>query len=83
MAFLSTVLDLKHFRFSILFIASLVLAFFLLAGLYTTFIFQKPDPDIAPPLATPLLQDTSYTHDEASTFNENKKGKRTIKSIVV
>ncbi|KAJ0101196.1 hypothetical protein Patl1_05967 [Pistacia atlantica] len=26
-------------------------------GLYTTFIFQKPDPDVVPPLATPLLQD--------------------------
>ncbi|GAY64990.1 hypothetical protein CUMW_237800 [Citrus unshiu] len=26
-------------------------------GLYSTFIFQKPDPDVAPPLATPLLQD--------------------------
>ncbi|XP_030966462.1 mRNA cap guanine-N7 methyltransferase 2 isoform X3 [Quercus lobata] len=33
-------------------------------GLYTTFIFQKPDPDIAPPIMTPILQDTSYTHDE-------------------
>ncbi|KAM4081567.1 hypothetical protein ACJW30_11G101600 [Castanea mollissima] len=33
-------------------------------GLYTTFIFQKPDPDIAPPIVTPILQDTSYTHDE-------------------
>lgn len=35
-------------------------------GLYTTFIFQKPDPDVAPPLATPLLQDDSFKHDEAS-----------------
>lgn len=26
-------------------------------GLYTTFIFQKPNPDIAPPLSTPLLPD--------------------------
>ncbi|CAJ1974380.1 unnamed protein product [Sphenostylis stenocarpa] len=33
-------------------------------GLYTTFIFQKPDPEIAPPVATPLLQDASYNHDE-------------------
>uniref|UniRef100_A0A2N9IDJ2 mRNA cap guanine-N(7) methyltransferase 2 n=1 Tax=Fagus sylvatica TaxID=28930 RepID=A0A2N9IDJ2_FAGSY len=32
--------------------------------LYTTFIFQKPDPDIAPPIMTPLLQDTSYILDE-------------------
>ncbi|GLT88792.1 hypothetical protein SLE2022_068010 [Rubroshorea leprosula] len=30
-------------------------------GLYTTFIFQKPDPDVVPPLSTPLLQDS---HDE-------------------
>ncbi|KAF5446249.1 hypothetical protein F2P56_031888 [Juglans regia] len=33
-------------------------------GLYTTFIFQKPDPDIAPPIMTPLLPETSYNHDE-------------------
>ncbi|XP_020213823.1 mRNA cap guanine-N7 methyltransferase 2 isoform X1 [Cajanus cajan] len=33
-------------------------------GLYTTFIFQKPDPEIAPPIATPLLPDASYNHDE-------------------
>ncbi|ESR49845.1 mRNA cap guanine-N7 methyltransferase 2 [Citrus sinensis] len=33
-------------------------------GLYSTFIFQKPDPDVAPPLATPLLQD-----NEASIFS--------------
>lgn len=36
---------------------------FPLIGLYTTFIFQKPDPDVAPPLTTPLLQD-----DEASVY---------------
>jgi hypothetical protein len=34
------------------------------AGLYTTFIFQKPDPDITPPIATPILQDASYNLDE-------------------
>ncbi|KAL3626681.1 hypothetical protein CASFOL_029453 [Castilleja foliolosa] len=34
-------------------------------GLYTTFIFQKPDPDIAPPLMTPLLEDGIHNHDEA------------------
>ncbi|KAL0303428.1 UNVERIFIED_CONTAM: cap guanine-N7 methyltransferase 2 [Sesamum radiatum] len=34
-------------------------------GLYTTFIFQKPDPDIVPPLMTPLLEDASHNHDEA------------------
>ncbi|XP_061358271.1 mRNA cap guanine-N7 methyltransferase 2 isoform X2 [Gastrolobium bilobum] len=33
-------------------------------GLYTTFIFQKPDPEIAPPVATPLMQDASYNLDE-------------------
>ncbi|KAF4367995.1 hypothetical protein F8388_002606 [Cannabis sativa] len=41
-----------------------------LLGLYTTFIFQKPDPDVAPPLMTPLLEDASYKNDEASTFRE-------------
>ncbi|TYG51372.1 mRNA cap guanine-N7 methyltransferase 2 [Gossypium raimondii] len=34
-------------------------------GLYTTFIFQKPDPDVVPPLATPLLPDSSYDNDES------------------
>ncbi|XP_024030386.1 mRNA cap guanine-N7 methyltransferase 2 isoform X1 [Morus notabilis] len=33
-------------------------------GLYTTFIFQKPDPDFGPPLMTPYLQDGSFNHDE-------------------
>lgn len=33
-------------------------------GLYTTFIFQKPDPDIAPPLMTPLLNDANQNLDE-------------------
>ncbi|XP_068482872.1 mRNA cap guanine-N7 methyltransferase 2 isoform X1 [Phaseolus vulgaris] len=36
-------------------------------GLYTTFIFQKPDPEIAPPVATPLVQDAIYNHDEQGT----------------
>uniref|UniRef100_A0A9I9EI16 Uncharacterized protein n=1 Tax=Cucumis melo TaxID=3656 RepID=A0A9I9EI16_CUCME len=35
-------------------------------GLYTTFIFQKPDPDITPPIMTPLLPEISYDHEEAS-----------------
>lgn len=39
------------------------------AGLYTTFIFQKPDPDVAPPLTTPLLQHDGYTIDEASIYD--------------
>ncbi|CAI9091249.1 OLC1v1026218C1 [Oldenlandia corymbosa var. corymbosa] len=33
-------------------------------GLFTTFVFQKPDPDVAPPLLTPLLQDGSHAQDE-------------------
>ncbi|KAJ6892545.1 hypothetical protein NC651_025675 [Populus alba x Populus x berolinensis] len=38
-------------------------------GLYTTFIFQKPDPDVAPPLTTPLLQHDGYAIDEASIYD--------------
>jgi mRNA (guanine-N7-)-methyltransferase len=38
------------------------------AGLYTTFIFQKPDPDITPPIATPILQDASYNLDEVINY---------------
>ncbi|XP_048421267.1 mRNA cap guanine-N7 methyltransferase 2-like, partial [Pyrus x bretschneideri] len=34
-------------------------------GLYTTFIFQKPDPDISPPLMTPELHDVTYIQDES------------------
>ncbi|XP_022139297.1 mRNA cap guanine-N7 methyltransferase 2 [Momordica charantia] len=33
-------------------------------GLYTTFIFQKPDPDITPPIMSPLLPETSYDLEE-------------------
>ncbi|XP_047340931.1 mRNA cap guanine-N7 methyltransferase 2 [Impatiens glandulifera] len=33
-------------------------------GLYTTFIFQKSDPDVAPPLMTPVQQDEIHTIDE-------------------
>ncbi|PRQ58687.1 putative mRNA (guanine-N(7)-)-methyltransferase [Rosa chinensis] len=33
-------------------------------GLYTTFIFQKPDPDIAPPPMTPVHQDAPHIIDE-------------------
>ncbi|WCJ37401.1 mRNA cap guanine-N7 methyltransferase 2 [Euphorbia peplus] len=34
-------------------------------GLYTTFIFQKPDPDVVPPIATPLLLlDDVYSNEE-------------------
>ncbi|KAF8397799.1 hypothetical protein HHK36_016722 [Tetracentron sinense] len=35
-------------------------------GLYTTFIFQKPDPDVVPPILTPTLQDGNHIHEEAS-----------------
>ncbi|CAI9273132.1 unnamed protein product [Lactuca saligna] len=37
--------------------ARLLPKFYDVLGLYTTFIFQKPDPDVAPPLMTPLLHD--------------------------
>ncbi|KAJ8551456.1 hypothetical protein K7X08_021471 [Anisodus acutangulus] len=33
-------------------------------SLYTTFIFQKPDPDITPPLTTPFLPVGSHNLDE-------------------
>ncbi|XP_057540217.1 mRNA cap guanine-N7 methyltransferase 2 isoform X1 [Amaranthus tricolor] len=33
-------------------------------GLYTTFIFQKPDPDMAPPITTPILPDGPHIYDE-------------------
>lgn len=36
------------------------------AGLYTTFIFQKPDPDVTPPLMTPLLHEGTQILDEVS-----------------
>ncbi|CAI0442476.1 unnamed protein product [Linum tenue] len=35
-------------------------------GLYSTFIFQKPDPDAGPPLATPLLEN-NYSQEEDSS----------------
>ncbi|XP_022860479.1 mRNA cap guanine-N7 methyltransferase 2 isoform X3 [Olea europaea var. sylvestris] len=50
-------------------------------GLYTTFIFQKPDPDIAPPLSTPVLEDGSYNHDErgwqGTDWREDEKNGKT------
>ncbi|XP_063943598.1 mRNA cap guanine-N7 methyltransferase 2 isoform X2 [Daucus carota subsp. sativus] len=45
-------------------------------GLYTTFIFQKPDPDIAPPLMTPLLNDTNQNLDEWN-FSSSKRSMST------
>lgn len=57
------------------------------AGLYTTFIFQKPDPDVAPPLTTPLLHDVTYIQDEASILkfakNTLKLGLRSMTSLLV
>ncbi|XP_010529027.1 PREDICTED: mRNA cap guanine-N7 methyltransferase 2 [Tarenaya hassleriana] len=35
-----------------------------LLGLYATFILQKPDPDLAPPLTTPVAFEQTYNHDE-------------------
>ncbi|KAF3779180.1 mRNA cap guanine-N7 methyltransferase 2 [Nymphaea thermarum] len=37
-----------------------------LLGLYTTFIFQKPDLDLVPPICTPVLQDASRMQMESS-----------------
>ncbi|KAI3793505.1 hypothetical protein L1987_36124 [Smallanthus sonchifolius] len=46
-------------------------------GLYTTFIFQKPDPDVAPPLMTPLLHEGTQIIDErewqGSTWRDEEK----------
>ncbi|KAJ0692979.1 putative mRNA (guanine-N(7))-methyltransferase [Helianthus annuus] len=47
---------------------SLLPKFYDILGLYTTFIFQKPDPDVAPPPMTPLLHESQII-DEVS-FNE-------------
>ncbi|KAL5075541.1 hypothetical protein RYX36_014525 [Vicia faba] len=41
-------------------------------GLYTTFIFQKPDPEVAPPIATPLLQDVCYNLEEGTIWREDE-----------
>ncbi|KAG5574830.1 hypothetical protein H5410_054964 [Solanum commersonii] len=47
-------------------------------GLYTTFIFQKHDPDIAPPLTTPFLPVGSHYLDEMEwqviLWNEEENG---------
>jgi hypothetical protein len=34
------------------------------AGLYSTFVFQKPDPDAIPPIVTPDINDADNTHEE-------------------
>ncbi|KAK7282594.1 hypothetical protein RIF29_11503 [Crotalaria pallida] len=42
-------------------------------GLFTTFIFQKPDPDIAPPMMTPLMKEAQYTnYDEGNTWGDDE-----------
>ncbi|KAI4352632.1 hypothetical protein L6164_006866 [Bauhinia variegata] len=41
-------------------------------GLYTTFIFQKHDPDITPPIMTPLMQDPSYNLDEVTSWQDEE-----------
>lgn len=46
----------------------LIYPFFFGAGLYATFIFQKPDPDLEPPLSTPIPFESSNDNDEASVF---------------
>jgi mRNA (guanine-N7-)-methyltransferase len=37
-------------------------------GLYSTFVFQKPDPDAIPPIATPDLHDADSAHEEVCFF---------------
>lgn len=34
------------------------------AGLYSAFVFQKPDPDAIPPIVTPDLPDPDKGHEE-------------------
>ncbi|KAK9168455.1 hypothetical protein Syun_000595 [Stephania yunnanensis] len=41
-------------------------------GLYTTFIFQKPDPDLAPPLLTPTMDDEYHIQEDE--WQENNWG---------
>ncbi|KAF6161205.1 hypothetical protein GIB67_007846 [Kingdonia uniflora] len=41
--------------------------------LYTTFIFQKPDPDKVPPISTPT-QDDEYIYEEVRIFKARKNG---------
>ncbi|KAL2943286.1 mRNA cap guanine-N7 methyltransferase 2 [Bienertia sinuspersici] len=37
---------------------------FFLDRLYTTFIFRRPDPDMVPPITTPVLHDGPHVYDE-------------------
>lgn len=38
------------------------------AGLYSIFVFQKPDPDAIPPIVTPNLHDPDNAHEEVCFF---------------
>ncbi|XP_072992338.1 mRNA cap guanine-N(7) methyltransferase 2 isoform X2 [Typha latifolia] len=40
-------------------------------GLYSIFVFQKPDPDANPPIITPMLQDGNHTHEEHEWLGGN------------
>ncbi|XP_058087610.1 mRNA cap guanine-N7 methyltransferase 2 isoform X3 [Magnolia sinica] len=42
-------------------------------GLYTTFIFQKPDPNVEPPIMTPRLQDGSHMHEERERQGSSRR----------
>ncbi|WOL03213.1 mRNA cap guanine-N7 methyltransferase 2 isoform X2 [Canna indica] len=42
-----------------------------LLGLYSIFVFQKPDPDAAPPIMTPLFHDAVYSHEEQEWLGSN------------
>ncbi|XP_020527380.1 mRNA cap guanine-N7 methyltransferase 2 isoform X3 [Amborella trichopoda] len=37
-------------------------------GLYTTFVFQKPDRDVVPSIGTPIMQDSSHFRRETSNL---------------
>lgn len=54
-------------------------------GLFATFIFQKPDPDIAPPLTTPFMPVGSHYLDEMEwqviLWDEEEKNGQTDSSI--
>ncbi|XP_058205706.1 mRNA cap guanine-N7 methyltransferase 2 isoform X1 [Rhododendron vialii] len=56
-------------------------------GLYTTFVFQKPDPDLTPPLMTPLLQDGSHNHEERKSqgtgWRDDEKNGQTEPSLAL
>ncbi|KAH7855824.1 hypothetical protein Vadar_029427 [Vaccinium darrowii] len=56
-------------------------------GLYTTFVFQKPDPDLTPPLMTPLLQDGSHNYEERKSqgtgWRDDEKNGQTESSLAL